>query len=126
MQFNSKVLVIDDEEVVLSFVSRVLRSAGYETLEASNGEEGLQMFQEQCPALVITDLVMPEMEGLETIVQMRRQAPDARVIAMTGAMPSRFLGYAEEFGAVQTLKKPFTRTDVLSAVRSALEPPTTV
>ncbi len=117
----STILVIDDEPLVRRVLVRLLHSAGHETAEAGDGVEGLRVYDVVQPDLVITDLVMPEKEGLETIADLREQNPDLPVIAMTGVMPRNFLDFARDFGAVTTLVKPFTRDEVLAAVNQALD-----
>jgi CheY-like chemotaxis protein len=120
-----RVLIIDDDEQLRALLHEILDRAGFEVLEAVNGVEGLNLYR-ACPVdLVITDLLMPEMEGVETIVQLRREFPDACIIAMSGGgrnLGSEYLPIAAQLGARATIAKPFSRQDVLHAVEKALAP----
>lgn len=112
------VLVIDDEPMLRAMVGRILDRAGYLAVCAANGAEGLAAFRRERPALVITDLIMPEREGIETIRQMLRERPDLPIIAMSGGLggSADFLRMAHELGATETLRKPFEPTELLARV----------
>jgi len=118
-----QVLVIEDDEDVRRLVLRHLVAAGYEVLEAANGTTGLASYRQQQSDLVITDIVMPETEGLETIRELRRLNPEVKIIAISGAVGGRsdgYLGLAMGFGALRILAKPFTGADLLSVVAEVL------
>lgn len=118
------ILIIDDDEVFRDVLATALETAGHQVRQAGNGVEGLQMFHAQPAELVITDIVMPEKEGLDTIRDLRREFPHARIIAMSGGLahdPRLYLHMAERFGATAVLAKPFQLTDLLKAVQSALQ-----
>jgi len=125
-----RILVIDDEESVRFVVQEILAFAGYEVTTAPNGKVGLQLFRKDPTDLIITDIFMPEMEGLETIRELRREFPQLKIIAMSGGGESgmlSFLTYAKRFGALRTLRKPFSRQELLTTVQELLaadEPPT--
>ncbi len=115
------VLVIDDEESVRAVVRSALQSVGYEVLEASNGREGLGLFRQRPPDLVIADIHMPELNGLDVIMELTREFLDVKVIAISGVPEyQRFLDLAKLLGARQTLHKPFAIEALLRAVRYEL------
>ena len=116
------VLVVDDDDYVRSFMVRVLDAAGYLVDEATDGRVALKRFAAARPDLVITDLVMPEMEGLEFIRELRRRAPDLPILAISGGGrgdPRVYLGLAKQLGAWQTLEKPFDREALLAVLSTA-------
>lgn len=119
------ILVIDDEELLVRMVKTMLEREGYRVLVAPNGKHGLKLFREESIDLVITDIFMPEKEGLETIRELRREFPGIKIIAMSGGM-ARAEGFsalplAEKLGANHTLLKPFERTQLLSMVSACLQ-----
>jgi two-component system, chemotaxis family, chemotaxis protein CheY len=117
------ILVIDDDMAARLTVQRILEATDFRVVTAQNGREGLKLFRAHRPALVITNIIMPEQEGLETILQIRRERPDAKIIAMSGgghiATP-HFLDIARHFGAAGTLAKPFELEQLLASVRAVL------
>jgi DNA-binding NtrC family response regulator len=118
-----RVLIIDDDEQLRALLFEILDRAGFEVIEAANGEEGLKRYREQPIDLVITDLIMPEKEGVETIVELRREFPNARVVAISGggrAGGRDYLPIAARLGASRTVAKPFTSQEILEAVRETL------
>jgi DNA-binding response OmpR family regulator len=119
-----KILVIDDDALVRHTISRILERSGYQVVLAEDGAEGVAKFRNERPDLVITDLIMPEKEGIETIIEMRREDPAARIIAVSGggrlgAMD--FLVVAHKLGAGEILRKPFEPAELLGCVSRALE-----
>lgn len=121
----AKLLIIDDEEKMRSMIARML-SPPYEVVQARNGREGLELFHQHRPALVITDIMMPEADGIETIREIRKIDPQVAVIAISGSSPSDgnpdFLKFAAEFGANAILAKPFRAKQLIDAVNRALRP----
>ncbi len=118
-----RILVIDDEEPVRMIVREMLIIEGYEVVVAGNGKVGLQLFRSDPTDLIITDIFMPEMEGLETIRELHREYPGVKIIAMSGGGESgmlSFLSYAKRFGALRTLRKPFSREELLTNVQELL------
>ncbi len=113
-----RALVIDDDAVYRLLVRSVLEDSGWSVEEAWDGQIGWQMYQLADYDLVVTDIVMPHQEGLETIQLMRAHRPDARIIAISGggSYPGGYLSAARWFGADQTLAKPFTAPALQSAV----------
>lgn len=119
-----KILVIDDEELARFTIREVLESKGYSVLEAGDGEKGIEIFHSEHIDLIITDIIMPKKEGVETIIELRKEAPDLKIIAISGGGRTRnldFLKLAGEYGANKVIAKPFSATDLLSAVQECLE-----
>ena len=115
----ARILVIDDEEQIRTLLKKALEELGHEVAKASDGDAGLHLFRENPSDLVITDLMMPKKNGLETIRDLRAEFPDAKIIAMTGFDPAR-LSMALELGAVEAIEKPFHIKELLGAVKDAL------
>jgi DNA-binding NtrC family response regulator len=119
-----RILIIDDDDKLRTTLRSLLENAGYTVDEAEDGAQGLARFRENSADLVITDIVMPEREGLGTIMELKREAPKLKIIAMSGGgkfTPNGYLRMAEKLGAVQTIAKPFTKDLVLSAVKEVLQ-----
>jgi two-component system, chemotaxis family, chemotaxis protein CheY len=119
----ARILLIDDDDIVRKMLCRVLSHAGHIVIEACDGSEGLAKFSESEAELVITDLVMPEKEGLEVIMELRKLYPNLKIIAISGG--GRFtaaenLRIARYLGAVTVLGKPFTNIALLDAVRQLI------
>jgi len=113
------ILVIDDSEVMRALVRRMLERDDHSVIEAQDGEVGLYLFTSCAPDLVVTDLIMPNKEGIETIKEMRRMRPDARIIAMSGSIDvtgGLYLRVASKLGADEVLEKPFQPAQLLRAV----------
>ncbi len=124
-----RILVIDDDTELRELLVRVLESAGYETSQATNGVEGVRAVESEPPDLVLTDIVMPEQEGIETILQLRASHADLPVIAMSGGTrfgSGDYLKIAERLGASVTLAKPFAPADLMAAVSRLLPMPSSV
>ena len=120
----SRILIIDDEQPVRSVFRRALERAGHEVSEAGDGQAGLKQIAQSSFDLVVTDIVMPKMEGVEFIFQVHREQPDLKVIAMSGGgrvAPKAYLDMARAAGAVSVLAKPFTIEALLAAVDAALK-----
>jgi len=115
-----KILVVDDDPAVRDVVRSMLESAGYAVDLASNGKEALNLLREHPYRVIITDLVMPEQEGIETIKLVRKEYPEAKVIAMSGAFGGDYLRIAGFLGAHGTLAKPISLASVLKTVADAL------
>jgi DNA-binding NtrC family response regulator len=114
-----RILIIDDDHHILLMIKKMLERAGYEVDLASNGNEGLELFKRIQADLVITDIIMPEKEGLETIREMKRIRPDLKIIAMSGGgkiSADNYLETAKIFGASRVLEKPFSQKTMVMAV----------
>jgi DNA-binding response OmpR family regulator len=121
----ARILIIDDEPHILLMVKKMMERAGYEVDLASNGSDGLRLFDHIQPDLVITDIIMPEKEGLETIREMRRKNKDLPIIAMSGGgkiSADNYLETARIFGAARLVEKPFSQKLLLSYVEELLGP----
>ena len=117
------ILVIDDDEAMRSTVRKILEREGYEVREARDGEEGLRLFRQRAADVVVTDLIMPGKEGIETIVELREEAPDIRILVISGGgtmLLDSTLSDAEAMGADASLPKPFTVDQLRKAVAGLL------
>ena len=118
------VLVVDDEDQIRQPIRETLEQAGYEVEEASNGKQGLERYRAKPADLVIMDILMPDQDGLESIMTLRREFPASRVIAITGGSDMigilNFLDVAKMLGARRTLQKPFDMQTLLDAAQSEL------
>jgi DNA-binding response OmpR family regulator len=118
-----RVLLIDDNESLRSSLHRTLVRAGYEVEDAPNGDLALRAYRRQPADVVITDIVMPDKEGLETIRELRRLYPDVKIIAISGGGTGRandYLDLARRLGASRILAKPFLGDDILALVAEVL------
>ena len=116
-----RVLLIDDEEMVRKIVRKMLERSGHEVTVAENGRLGLEQLKTGTFDLVITDIIMPEMEGVETLMMVREQHPDVKVIAMSGGGRTGnidFLSTAEKLGASAILRKPFSLGSLTAAIET--------
>ncbi len=114
-----RILVVDDNETFRLPLSATLQSAGYEVETAAEGGLAVKLHRKRPFDLVITDLVMPDQEGLETIMQLRQFQPDLRIIAISGdgrMDASNYLPLARKLGAGEILAKPFTAEQILEAI----------
>ena len=117
------ILIIDDEEQVLHLLRETLTREGHQVISAQDGVAGLEAFRRNRVDLVITDILMPEKDGLDTIREMVALEPKVRIIAISGGGRIGvldFLPVAEVFGAMHTLTKPFERQELLDAVNTVL------
>ena len=118
------ILIIDDDDQLRGMLREMLERAGYEVADAPNGKEGIRLYRENPADLVVTDLIMPEKEGIETIIELRREFPDVKIIAMSGGgtiEAEKYLRMAKGLGAVRTLTKPIERKELLEAVRELID-----
>ncbi len=117
------ILVVDDEEQMRSIIRQLLENAGYSVMEAPDGKVALWLFKEMPADLIITDIIMPEKEGLETIMELKRDFPKVKIIAISGGgqgSPGQYLSIAKKMGADHTLTKPFEKEELLKAVKNLL------
>lgn len=116
-----KLLVVDDDESVIRLIKVLLDGQGYVIVSALNGNQGLEVFREEHPDVVLTDLIMSDMEGIELIRQLRRETSKLPIIVMSGnPIGKHYLHAAEIFGAVTSLLKPFTKKQLFDALDLAL------
>jgi CheY-like chemotaxis protein len=117
------ILIIDDEPQIRSMIRLVLERAGYSVAEAADGVEGIRRFRENPVNLIITDLIMPNKDGIGMIIELKKEFPDIKIIAMSGGGLNRPEGYlrgAQKLGAACTLPKPINRQELLRVVKDTL------
>ena len=120
-----RILVIDDDNAMALAIERMLRREGHEVLIAQDGLVGLRLFEKHRPPLVITDILMPEKEGLSTLREIKAIEPRTKVIAISGSALAEYevLDLAGKLGADKTLAKPFRAADLVATVNALLKPP---
>jgi DNA-binding NtrC family response regulator len=119
----TKILVIDDDVIVRETIVQILEDGGYQVLSAEDGKRGMAAFRSERPDLVITDIIMPEQEGIQTITEIRAVKPDAKIIAISGGGRignTDFLKIARHLGAFDAIAKPFDPDDLLTRVGRCL------
>ena len=119
----ARILIIEDDNEVREYLESVISRAGYDVISAENGKDGVELFATRPADLVVTDIIMPEKDGIETIMDLRRANPDLKVIAISGggrSEPENYLHSARLLGANRTMKKPFTNQEMLAAIAELL------
>ena len=120
-----RVLVIDDDELMRSALEFILREFGYQVEVAADGRAGLEACRNRPPDVIVTDIIMPEVEGIAVIMEIKRTSPKTRIIAMSGGGQSKdpgvYLNYAAALGAERTLAKPFGKDQLIEEIQSLLE-----
>jgi len=119
----ARILIVDDNTEMRRVLCQIVQLAGHQVDEADTGRAGLEMFRVIRHDLVLTDIVMPDMDGNQAIVEIRRLVPEAKIIAMSGGGRSRnmsLLRIATDFGATRVLEKPFRKAEVLRMVDEVL------
>jgi DNA-binding response OmpR family regulator len=119
----ARILIIDDDEALRKMLHITLAHFGHVVIEATQGKEGLALFRSSNIDLVLTDLVMPEMEGFEVLLELRDKFPSMKVIAMSGGgrlHSTDYLRMAELLGATEVLPKPFSSETLMAAVNRLL------
>lgn len=120
-----RILIVDDDTLVRDALRLMLEHAGYDVTEAAEGGEALALHEAQKFDLVITDLIMPDVEGIETITKMKKMTPHTPLIAMSGGArigPGQLLTIAEDCGANASFTKPIDRKEFLESVAGFLAP----
>jgi DNA-binding response OmpR family regulator len=123
----ARILVIDDETPIRDMIRLALNLHGHEVLQARDGKEGLRLYRERDPDVILTDILMPEQDGLQTIREIQRTRPQAKIIAMSGGsrrwdLPE-LLPVAEKLGAHSLLYKPFGKAELLQALDAVVRGP---
>ena len=116
----AEILLIDDDEGFRGMLHRLLTREGHSVVACGDGRAGVALFRKHPVYLVITDLIMPDQEGIETIIQLRREFPGVKIIAMSGGgrvTPEIYLVSAANLGACRTFIKPFDTAEFLAAIR---------
>ncbi len=119
----ARILIIDDDDQVRKMLRLTLNAAGFDVVEAQDGKIAMKLFHQDPLDLVITDLIMPEKEGIETIIELKRDFPKVPIIAISGGGridPNDYLVLAKKLGAQITLEKPFSRKDIINAVNQLI------
>jgi CheY-like chemotaxis protein len=120
----ARILIIDDEAMIRDLLVNILEREGYETVTATDGKDGIKIYRENPADLIITDLIMPDQEGIETIMKLRRDYQDVKIIAMSGGGkidPETYLKIAKTVGAVKTIAKPIRLEELLKTIQEVLE-----
>ncbi len=119
----AKILIIDDETAISMMLKKMVEKAGFEAKTANNGVEGLSVFDTFNPDLLITDIVMPEKEGLELIFELRRKNPNLKIIAISGGGRFQYEGYlnsAKHLGANRVFQKPLDLKELMNSITELL------
>lgn len=117
------ILIIDDDKDFRQMLQEMLEREGYTVSSAVDGAEGIKLFKNKAADLVITDIIMPEKEGLETILNLRQDYPDVKIFAISGGgrtHPGNYLITAKHFGAMKIFMKPFNKNELLEAIREVI------
>lgn len=120
------ILIIDDEDQVRAMMRQMLERAGHHVFDAPNGKAAIAICRTEKIDLIITDLLMPEKDGIETIVELRRDYPGIRIIAVSGGGSTGrldLLPAAQQLGAITTFRKPFSRPELIASIESILAQP---
>ena len=120
----ARILVIDDEPQIRSMLRLMLERDGYEVVEATDGMEGINAYRRKPADLIITDLIMPNKDGIGMIIELQKEFPDVKIIAMSGGglnKPEGYLKGAKKLGAACTLTKPIDREKMLRAVKNLIK-----
>lgn len=118
---SKRILVVDDDPRVREVLSAMLESAGYEVSLAPNGRDAVAILETERFTAILTDLVMPEQEGIETIKLIRKDYPDLKIIAMSGAFGGDYLRIAGYLGAHSTLAKPINMETLISTLQRTIQ-----
>ncbi len=121
---EAKILIVDDNKKVLTLFQTFLENVGYTVYVATNGNEALRVINQHPIDLIITDIVMPDKEGLELITELRRNYPDMKIIAISGGgqfSAMNYLWMAKHLGADETVSKPIEMERMLATIRNVLQ-----
>ena len=120
------VLIIDDDEMIVESLSILLQNEGYDVLSSSNGKNGLKLLGKNRIDVVITDIIMPDKDGIETIREIKKTYRNTKIIAMSGGgkiAAKEYLTFVKQLGVRHTLSKPFEKEQILSALEAVLREP---
>ena len=120
----SHILVIDDDEHIRELINIMLEGEGHSVVLAEDGMIGLKRLEQETFDLIITDIIMPNQEGIETIVQIKAKNPEAKILAISGGGrigSTNYLTLAENFGVDKTMSKPFYHKDFIGCIKELLE-----
>ena len=122
------ILIIDDEPQIRAMLKLMLERDGYEVAEAPDGIEGIRVYRQKPADLIITDLIMPNKDGIGMIIDLKKEFPNVKIIAMSGGglnKPEGYLRGAKKLGAAYTLTKPIDRDEMLRTIKDVLKAPST-
>ncbi|WP_202319367.1 response regulator [Archaeoglobus neptunius] len=114
-----KIMVVDDETAMREILKIMLKN--FKVIEASNGREAIELYKKEKPDIVLMDIMMPLMSGIDATAEIKRMDPDAKIVAITAYASSKG-EMVKKAGADYILKKPFTRKDVIKMIEKILEP----
>lgn len=120
---KDRVLVIDDTEDVRASTQVALQAEGFQVSVAANGREGMSLLRKQVADVVVTDILMPEQDGVETIAQLRREFPDIKIIAISGGLSRTGFDYLlvpTQLGVARILRKPFDIQELVRLIRELI------
>ncbi|HEU4364741.1 MAG TPA: response regulator [Candidatus Krumholzibacteria bacterium] len=118
-----RILVVDDEQQIRDLLRESLTRAGYEVVDAPDGKQAIDLLRKQTFDIVISDILMPEKDGLEVIMYLQRESPMTKCIAISAPSNRVFLQSAQLLGATRVVEKPFTVADIEAAIRESLQTP---
>lgn len=126
MNMNAKkiILIIDDEDQIRSMLRVTLEKEGYQVIEAPDGGKGIKLCRTHPVSLVLTDIFMPDKEGIETIIELKRDFPEVKIFSMSGGGsvgPETFLKISSQLGVLQTFTKPIDRKALVRAINDHLK-----
>ncbi len=119
-----KILVVDDDDLIRDLIYEILEPQGYQILLAENGNRALEILDKEEIDLIITDIIMPDKEGIETILDIKKRLPHAKIIAMSGGgqlEANSYLSMAKRLGVNATISKPFNPVKLLNVIQEILE-----
>jgi CheY-like chemotaxis protein len=121
----ARILLVDDDEFLRSLLANAFTDAGHVVTPAASGREAIKQLEREQPDVVLTDIVMPDEDGIGVIMKIRTSYPALRVVAMSGGVPNSplYLSVAKKLGAVKILPKPFTPEFALEAIAEAMREP---
>ncbi|MBW2406596.1 MAG: response regulator [Deltaproteobacteria bacterium] len=119
----ANILIIDDDRQFRTMLRKMIEKNGHDVIEAPDGREGVRLYRKSPTDLIITDLIMPEKDGIETIQELKKDFPDIKIIAVSGGGrlgPRNYLHLAKMLGAQRTLTKPIELPELLDAIKEVL------
>lgn len=118
-----RILVIDDDDFFREMLLAMIQREGYQVDEAEDGEKGIEKHRLNHYDLIITDIIMPNKEGIGTIMELKKDDPNVKIIAMSGGgrvVPNNYLNIAQKLGAHKTLTKPFERKELIGTIKELI------
>jgi len=119
-----KILVVDDDDLIRDLIYEILEPNGYQILLADNGNKALEILDREEVDLIITDIIMPDKEGIETIIDIKKKLPRAKIIAMSGGGQldaNSYLSIAKKLGVKATITKPFDPAKLIRTIEEVLQ-----